>query len=79
MWLFFQQEKVALAQQIGRTEPAHAAADDHYIVARGNRRAREDLAISDLVANLVVFALHGGWLLALRGQKRKIHRAAGCN
>ena len=56
MRFFFQQKEIAAAQKVGCSHSADPAADDHDVVARRNRRTREDFAIAHLVADTIVLA-----------------------
>src|SRR5580700_2485732 len=71
-----------MLQTISRRQPAYAAADNHHVMPRQRRRAREHLAVTNLVADSVIFAIHVGGVVLLRvarlrGHQRKVDWAPG--
>src|SRR5438309_5220034 len=58
IWLLFQQQQVSVVQQKRCSQTADAATNNHHVVMLGGRRQAELVAISDLMADLVAFAIH---------------------
>ena len=57
---FFEEQEIAFLQEVGRRQPAHAAAYDDDIMVGGDGRAREHFSVAHLVADLVLFTLDAG-------------------
>src|SRR5579862_3834143 len=70
-----------MLQAIRCRQPADAAANNHHIVPRRGRWPREHLAIADLMADAIVFAIHfrrGIVICAFRlRNQRQINRTSG--
>src|ERR1700735_1137410 len=71
--LFFEQEKIVLAQKISGAQTADATADDHTVVALRNGRLGERVSVANLMADLVMIAIEFGDRGIFGGEERKIH------
>ena len=77
MVFFFEEEKFIVLQEIGGGKSAHSSADDGDIIATRNPRAREPVAVTHLVADIVVFAVDVCPVSRRDGQQQFVQRTAG--
>ena len=57
MFFLLQQQVIVGFQMVCGGKATHPASDDHYVVARRHWRLGEEVAIANLVANFIVFAV----------------------
>ena len=79
MRLLFQQQKIAVLQEVGSGEPAHTSAHDDNFMALGNGRNCKVVTIAHLMANGIAFAINLRSVAGGLRQQRQVHGAASCD